>query len=81
MQHIDHIGIAVKNLETSIPLFTRLLNSTCYKTEEVSSEKVRTAFFRTGETKIELLESMEAGGVIDKYIEKKAKAFIISLLK
>jgi methylmalonyl-CoA/ethylmalonyl-CoA epimerase len=73
MQHIDHIGIAVKNLETSIPLFARLLNSPCYKTEEVSAEKVRTAFFQTGETKIELLESIEAGGVIDKYIEKKGE--------
>jgi methylmalonyl-CoA/ethylmalonyl-CoA epimerase len=73
MKHIDHIGIAVKNLESSIPLFSKLLNAPCYKTEEVSSENVRTAFFSTGETKIELLESTIPGGVIEKFIEKKGE--------
>ena len=73
MRHIDHIGIAVKNLETSIPLFSKLLNVPCYKTEEVASENVRTAFFSTGETKIELLESTIPGGVIEKFIEKKGE--------
>ncbi len=73
MKHIDHIGIAVKNLESSIPLFSKLLNSACYKTEEIASENVRTAFFATGETKIELLESTVAGGVIEKFIEKKGE--------
>ena len=73
MKQIDHIGIAVKSLDISIPLFTSLLNSPCYKIEEVASEKVRTAFFKTGESKIELLEAMEAGTVIDKFIEKKGE--------
>lgn len=73
MQNIDHIGIAVKDLSISIPLFEKLLNSNCYKTEEVASEKVRTAFFRTGECKVELLESTDAEGVIKKFIEKKGE--------
>lgn len=55
MNKIEHLGIAVKNLSISIPLFAKMLNTECYKTEEVESEKVRTAFFKIGETKIELL--------------------------
>jgi methylmalonyl-CoA/ethylmalonyl-CoA epimerase len=73
MNHIDHIGIAVKDFNTSIPLFEKLLNTTCYKTEMVESEKVNTAFFKTGETKIELLESATPDGVIAKFIEKKGE--------
>ena len=73
MQHIDHIGIAVKNLAESIPLFERLLNTTCYKIERVEAEGVNTAFFKTGETKIELLESESPDGVIARYIEKKGE--------
>ena len=73
MQHIDHIGIAVKNLAQSIPLFERLLNTTCYKIERVEAEGVNTAFFKTGETKIELLESESPDGVIARYIEKKGE--------
>ncbi len=73
MQHIDHIGIAVKSLEVSTPLFEKLLNSSCYKTETVDSEQVKTAFFRTGETKIELLESLQTDGVIAQFIEKKGE--------
>lgn len=73
MQKIEHIGIAVKELSTSIPLFEKLLNSQCYKTENVASEKVNTAFFKKGETKIELLESTSPEGVIAKYIEKKGE--------
>lgn len=73
MQHIDHIGIAVKNLDVSLPLFEKLLNSGCYKIETVDSEQVKTAFFRTGETKIELIESVQADGVIAKFIEKKGE--------
>jgi len=73
MQHLDHIGIAVRELEVSIPLFEKLLNSPCYKTEEVTGEKVRTAFFATGETKIELLESTDPTGVIARFIEKKGE--------
>ena len=73
MQQIEHIGIAVKNLEISIPLFEKLLNSPCYKTEIVEGEKVNTAFFNKGDTKIELLESIDATGVISKFIEKKGE--------
>ena len=67
---VDHIGIAVKSLETSIPLYERLLNSPCYKKETVASEEVQTAFFLQNATKIELLESSQPNGVIAKFIEK-----------
>ena len=73
MQKIEHIGIAVKDLSISIPLFEKLLNSQCYKTELVESEKVNTAFFKTGESKIELVQSTTADGVIAKYIDKKGE--------
>ncbi len=73
MQKIEHIGIAVKSLDISIPLFEILLNTTCYKTEMVESEQVNTAFFQQGESKIELLESATADGVIAKFIEKKGE--------
>ena len=73
MVKIEHIGIAVKSLEQSIPLFEKLLNASCYKTEQVSSENVNTAFFKQGETKIELLESTTEDGVIRKYIDKKGE--------
>jgi methylmalonyl-CoA/ethylmalonyl-CoA epimerase len=73
MTKIEHIGIAVKELATSVPLFEKLLNSQCYKTESVESEKVNTAFFRKGDTKIELLESSTADGVIARFIEKKGE--------
>jgi methylmalonyl-CoA/ethylmalonyl-CoA epimerase len=73
MKRIEHIGIAVRSLSVSVPLFEKLLNSQCYKTEEVEGEKVTTAFFKTGETKIELLESMEDDGVISKFIEKNGE--------
>lgn len=73
MQQIDHIGIAVKSLTTAVPLFEKLLNSPCYKTELISSEDVTTAFFKTGETKIELLESNTEDGVIARYITKKGE--------
>jgi methylmalonyl-CoA/ethylmalonyl-CoA epimerase len=73
MQKIEHIGIAVKELATSVPLFEKLLNSQCYKTELVESEKVNTAFFKKGETKIELLESTDPHGVIAKFIERKGE--------
>lgn len=71
--NVEHIGIAVKNLKTSIPLFERLLNSPCYKTESVASECVNTAFFLREGSKIELLESSEPDGVIAKFIAKKGE--------
>ena len=73
MLKIEHIGIAVKSLADSVPLFEKLLNSLCYKTEEVASENVSTAFFEKGESKIELLESTTEDGVINKYIDKKGE--------
>jgi len=73
MQKIEHIGIAVKSLEVSIPVFEKILNTPCYKTETVESEKVSTAFFQNGPNKIELLESTDPDGVIAKYIEKKGE--------
>lgn len=73
MKKIEHIGIAVKDFSVSIPLFEKLLNTSCYKTELVETEQVRTAFFQKGETKIELLESTTPDGVIAKFIEKKGE--------
>ncbi len=73
MQKIEHIGIAVKSLKDSIPLFEKFLNTACYKTELVESEKVNTAFFKTGPNKIELLESTDSDGVIARFIEKKGE--------
>ena len=73
MLKIEHIGIAVKDLATSISLFEKLLNSKCYKTETVLKEKVITAFFLQGDTKIELLESTSPDGPISKFIEKKGE--------
>ena len=73
MQKPEHIGIAVKSLEVSIPLFEKLLGTPCYKTETVETEQVVTAFFRVGESKIELIESSRQDGVISKFIEKKGE--------
>jgi methylmalonyl-CoA/ethylmalonyl-CoA epimerase len=73
MQKLEHIGIAVKSLNHSVPLFEKLLNTNCYKTELVASEKVNTAFFWQGDTKIELLESVDPDGVIARFIEKKGE--------
>ncbi|HZG99507.1 MAG TPA: VOC family protein, partial [Flavisolibacter sp.] len=71
MRKVEHIGIAVNSLTDSVPLFEKLLNSQCYKTEMVEGEKVNTAFFQQGETKIELLESIDPEGVIAKFIDRK----------
>jgi methylmalonyl-CoA/ethylmalonyl-CoA epimerase len=73
MQKIEHIGIAVKSLDISIPLFEKLLGSNCYKQETVESEKVKTAFFKSGESKIELLEDGNEQGIIKRFIEKKGE--------
>jgi methylmalonyl-CoA/ethylmalonyl-CoA epimerase len=73
MLKVEHIGIAVRTLADSVPLFEKLLNSQCYKTEMVDSEKVNTAFFKKGETKIELLESVDENGVVSKFIERKGE--------
>lgn len=69
--HIEHIGIAVTNLEESIAYYENVMGLECYAIEEVTDQKVRTAFFKVGDTKIELLESTDPEGPIGKYIEKK----------
>jgi len=73
MKKVEHIGIAVRDLTVAIPLFEQLLNAPCYKTEEVDSEKVTTAFFQKGETKIELLQGQTPDSVITRFIEKKGE--------
>lgn len=73
MIKLEHIGIAVNSLDASVPLFEKLLNTHCYKTEVVESENVRTAFFQKRDTKVELLESSAPDGVIAKYLEKKGE--------
>ncbi|MCU0395227.1 MAG: methylmalonyl-CoA epimerase [Chitinophagaceae bacterium] len=73
MNKIEHIGIAVRSLQESIPVFESLLNTPCYKTEAVESEKVSTAFFQAGPNKVELLESTDPEGVIAKFIDKKGE--------
>ncbi len=69
--HIEHIGIAVTNLDESIAYYQNVMGLKCYAIEEVADQKVRTAFFKVGDTKIELLESTDPQGPIGKYIEKK----------
>jgi len=71
MLKVEHIGIAVASLTDAIPLFEKLLNSPCYKQEAVETEQVLTAFFRQGESKVELLEAMGPESVIARFIAKK----------
>lgn len=73
ISHIEHIGIAVKNLEESIKYYENVLGFKCYAVEEVAEQKVKTAFFMVGQTKIELLESTDPEGPIGKFIEKKGE--------
>lgn len=73
MLKVEHIGIAVQSLQKSIPLFEALLNTSCYKQEQVDSEAVRTAFFQKGETKVELLEPTNPESVIARFLEKKGE--------
>ncbi|MBI1289352.1 MAG: methylmalonyl-CoA epimerase [Flavobacteriales bacterium] len=73
MEHIEHLGIAVKDLNVSIPIYEKLLNTTCYKQEEVASEHVITAFFRTSNNKIELLQATSPESAIAKFIEKRGE--------
>lgn len=71
--HIDHIGIAVKDLESAVKTYEKILNRNCDKREVVDSEKVETAFFNTGQSKVELLGGTAPDSVINKYIEKKGE--------
>ena len=73
MLKIEHLGIAVKQLQQSIPLFEQLLNTPCYKTEEVATEGVNTAFFQVADSKVELLEATRPDSPIAKFIDKKGE--------
>jgi len=73
ISHIEHIGIAVKSIEESKKYYEEVLGLTCYAVEEVKDQKVKTAFFKVGDTKIELLESTSPDGPIGKFIKKKGE--------
>ncbi|HYQ56612.1 MAG TPA: methylmalonyl-CoA epimerase [Draconibacterium sp.] len=73
ISHIEHIGIAVNSLEEAIPYYEEMLGLKCYAVEEVADQKVKTAFFQVGDTKIELLESTSPDGPIGKFLEKKGQ--------
>jgi len=73
ISHIEHIGIAVKELKTAVPYYEEILGLKCYNIEEVTEQKVNTAFFKVGQTKIELLEPTSDESNVAKYIEKKGE--------
>ena len=73
ISHIEHIGIAVKSIAEAIPFYENILGLKCYATEEVTDQKVKTAFFMVGQTKIELLEATHEDSSIAKFIEKKGE--------
>jgi methylmalonyl-CoA/ethylmalonyl-CoA epimerase len=73
ISHIEHLGIAVKSLETAIPYYETILGLKCYSIETVEDQKVKTAFFKVGQTKIELLEPTSEESPIAKFIEKKGE--------
>ncbi|WP_396183435.1 methylmalonyl-CoA epimerase [Flavobacterium sp.] len=73
LSHIEHLGIAVRSLEEAIPFWENMLGLKCYAIEEVKDQKVKTAFFQIGQSKIELLESTDPDGPIGKFIEKKGE--------
>ncbi|MBC8458178.1 MAG: methylmalonyl-CoA epimerase [Deltaproteobacteria bacterium] len=73
INYIEHIGIAVKSLNETIPYYEKLLGTPCYAIEEIKDQRVKTAFFRVGQTKIELLESTDPEGSVGKFLEKKGE--------
>ncbi|MDO5570417.1 MAG: methylmalonyl-CoA epimerase [Bacteroidales bacterium] len=73
LSHIEHLGIAVKSLDEAIPYYENVLGLKCYSVEEVPSQKVKTAFFKIGQTKLELLEATAEDSPIAKFIEKKGE--------
>ena len=73
LTHIEHIGIAVKNLDEAIPYYETILGLKCYAIEEVADQKVKTAFFKVGQTKLELLEPTDADSPVAKFIEKRGE--------
>lgn len=73
ISHIEHLGIAVKSLEEAIPYYENILGLKCYSIEEVADQKVKTDFFKVGQTKIELLEPTSEDSTIAKFIEKRGE--------
>ena len=73
ISHIEHLGIAVKSLDEAIPYYENILGLKCYSIEEVADQKVKTAFFKVGQTKIELLEPTSEDSTIAKFIEKRGE--------
>ena len=73
ISHIEHLGIAVKSLDEAIPYYENILGMKCYAVEEVADQKVKTAFFKVGQTKIELLEPTCEESTIAKFIEKRGE--------
>lgn len=73
LSHIEHLGIAVKSLDQAIPYYEKILGLKCYNIEEVADQKVRTAFFKVGQTKIELLEPTSDDSAVAKFIEKRGE--------
>ncbi len=73
LTHIEHLGIAVKSLDDAIPFYEDVFGLKCYAIEEVAEQKVKTAFFQVGQTKIELLESTDPEGPVGKFIEKRGE--------
>jgi methylmalonyl-CoA/ethylmalonyl-CoA epimerase len=71
--HIEHIGIAVNSIADALPYYEKVLGLKCYNIEEVTDQKVKTAFFMIGQTKIELLESTDPEGPVGKFIEKRGE--------
>lgn len=71
--HIEHLGIAVKSIEEALPYYENVLGLKCYAIEEVADQRVKTAFFKVGDTKIELLESTDPEGPVGKFIEKRGE--------
>lgn len=73
ISHIEHLGIAVKSLDEAIPYYENILGMKCYSIEEVADQKVKTAFFKVGQTKLELLEPTSDASPIAKFIEKRGE--------
>ena len=71
--HIEHLGIAVKSIEEALPYYENVLGLKCYAIEEVADQRVKTAFFKVGDTKIELLESTDPEGPVGKFVEKRGE--------
>lgn len=84
--HIEHIGIAVNSIADALPFYEKVLGLKCYNIEEVADQKVKTAFFLIGQTKIELLESTDPEGPVGKFIEKRGEgihhiAFVVDQIE